>query len=224
MKKIYYLAFLLSSTLLFTACEKEKPVVKKQEEVYDWHNEKYQDFYSQYMRKAENAPLNFQSEDFQKILKLSNVPNNIYVKVNVYRRKPFDKTITATHLLKNKIDIIRYFDNLPHTEKYVICNDDSERDLFCLQEKSHPSMQVYFYILNEYRKLDYIEQVIMIHCHPFNNEKECYISDNLNHPYNIKYTIDFYNPKNFFYIMPYIENHFYQTTGNHLWQSSPNKN
>lgn len=43
-------------------------------------------------------------------------------------------------------------------------------------------------------------------------------------PNNISIYVNFNNPKHFFYIMDYVDKHFYNTLGIHLWQAVPKQN
>ncbi|UOO89218.1 hypothetical protein LVJ82_17520 [Vitreoscilla massiliensis] len=58
-------------------------------------------------------------------------------------------------------------------------------------------------------------------CSEVHHEKNCNVYNHLNAPYNVSLSIHFTDPQNFFYIMPYVEQHFYEVTGEHIWQTLP---
>ena len=57
---------------------------KKPEEVYDYRDERYQDFYSRYMRKTQQDHLIIRSQNIKEKLGIENIPDDVLARMNIY--------------------------------------------------------------------------------------------------------------------------------------------
>lgn len=226
------------TTFALIACEKEKPIAKKPEEVYDWHNQKYQDFFAQYMRKQTIAPntvnkdmgFSIDKKDFESSLGLTNLPNDLVVKIIVDRVKPEDNKLISNPPYKTKQELLDYFDAQSKTVSYLkdyakgLYHDCEIRyqvdNLICLRNDNF-SVD-YYYLPTQSKPIPHVNQVIKFYCHTAVNS--CSLTQRPAPPYNLDIWFNFEKPEYFFYIMPYADKHFYQTTGVHLWEDMPKKN
>ena len=208
MNYLKYLGIVLLPILLASCNDgKTKTIVKPAEEVYDYRDERYQDFYSRYMRKVKKHYLIFKPQDIQKKMNIEDVPNNVYGRMNVYRIDPIEKIEDSMNYFKYSKDVENYFNK-----------KSAANNIF-----SH--YLVYFYFPdNKYKKINNINYSINFSCNKMNDLRQCLLSNYPGGTYNINIDIHFTNPQNFFYIMPFIEQHFYDITGDHIWQTLPNKN
>ena len=230
MTHIKYLLIILLP-LLLAACSEhgegerasDNKAASSKEEVYDYRDERYQDFYSRYMRKTGKDYLSFDPKDIQEKLGLESVPEDSYGRIDIFRRESSDQKTPLRNFYKTSSDVVSTLNK--NGEKYTICEKKYQIDnLFCLQEIKFPEhSQNYYYLPNESTKISYINQPIVFYCMKLNGERKCKVSNYLNDPYNLNISIHFMNPKNFFYIMPFVEKHFYETTGEHIWQSLPKR-
>ena len=141
--------------------------------------------------------------------------------MDVSRTEPSEKIIPQINQLSTRAEILAFFNR--DGGKFKECEvEDQEEHFFCIEdEKLGLSSRKYIYIPNESIKLKHIDQPIKMKCSMFQDRKSCSIIDRFNYPYNARLTIHFTDIQNFFYIIPYIEQHFYETTGEHVWENAP---
>ena len=244
MNNFKYLLTLFLSLVLISCggnTEKQKSKAKKaQEEIYDYRDEQYQDFYSKYMRAiypydpdralalvtnlSKVRDLVFKPEEIKEKLGLQSIPDG-YGRGNMYfyRIAP-SETGSVINSMKTRDEILQFYNR--DGEKYMPCLEEYQEDnLFCLQSIQFPHhTQNYFYLPKESNKIDHIDQPISFYCGPLNDKKSCNLTSWPNYPYNLKISMYFTHPQNFFYIMPFVEQHFYEATGEHIWQNPVPKN
>ena len=212
--------FMLCLSVMLLACGKDADHQNKSN-AYDYRDERHQDFYSRYMRKTQQDYLIIESKNIREKLKLNDVPDNVLARMNVYRTEPTEKIIPKINQLSNRAEILAFFNRNGGTFKECVV-EDQEEHFFCIEdEKLGLSSRKYIYIPNESIKLKHIDQPIKMKCSMFQDRKSCSIIDRFNYPYNARLTIHFTDIQNFFYIIPYIEQHFYETTGEHVWENAP---
>ena len=218
-KPIQSLLMLCLSVMLL-ACGKDADHQNKSK-AYDYRDERHQDFYSRYMRKTQQDYLIIESKNIREKLQLNDVPDNVLARMNVSRTDPSEKIIPKINQLSNRAEILAFFNRNGGTFKECVV-EDQEEHFFCIEdEKLGLSSRKYIYIPNESIKLKHIDQPIKMKCSMFQYRKSCSIIDRFNYPYNARLTIHFTDIQNFFYIIPYIEQHFYETTGEHVWENAP---
>ena len=220
MNKFIQSLFILCLSVMLLACGKNANHQNKSN-VYDYRDERHQDFYSRYMRKTQQDYLIIESKNIREKLKLNDVPDEVLARMNVYRTEPTEKIIPKINQLSNRAEILAFFNRNGGTFKECVV-EDQEEHFFCIEdEKLGLSSRKYIYIPNESIKLKHIDQPIKMKCSMFQDRKSCSIIDRFNYPYNARLTIHFTDIQNFFYIIPYIEQHFYETTGEHVWENAP---
>ena len=212
--------FILSLSVMLLACGKDADHQNKSN-AYDYRDERHQDFYSRYMRKTQQDYLIIESKNIREKLQLNDVPDNVLARMNVYRTDPSEKIIPKINQLSDRAEILAFFNR--NGGKYEECKvEDQEEHFFCIEdEKLGLSSREYLYIPSESIKLEHIDQPISMKCSMFQDRQSCSIIDRFNYPYNARLTIHFTDIQNFFYLMPYIEQHFYETTGEHVWENAP---
>ena len=205
---------------MLLACGKDADHQNKSN-VYDYRNERHQDFYSRYMRKTQQDYLIIESKNIREKLKLNDVPDKVLARMNIYRTEPTEKIIPQINQLSTRAEILAFFNR--DGGKFKECEvEDQEKHFFCIEdEKLGLSSREYLYIPSESIKLKHIDQPIKMKCSMFQDRQSCSIIDRFNYPYNARLTIHFTDIQNFFYLMPYIEQHFYETTGEHVWENAP---
>ena len=223
MNYLKYLGIALLPILL-ASCndDKAKATAKPAEEVYDYRDERYQDFYSRYMRKTGKDYLILNPKNVQEELDLKSIPEGYgWGRVDISRINTFEKINNQVNNLQTKYDILKYYQERGHN--YVECDLElQESNFICLQNEQTPNLsRVYYYVPKESIKMDYIDQPISFSCVVSNGKKNCRLFHWLSVPYNLKLTMHFTNPQNFFYIVPYVEKHFFNATGEHIWQTLP---
>ena len=218
-KPILSLLMLCLSVMLL-ACGKDADHQNKNN-AYDYRDERYQDFYSRYMRKTQQDYLIIESKNIREKLKSEDVPDTVAARMDVSRTEPSEKIIPKINLLSNRAEILAFFNH--HGGKYEECKvEDQEDHFFCIEdEKLGLSSQKYIYIPSESIKLEHIDLPISMNCSMLYDRKKCSITKRFNYPYNARLTIHFTDIQNFFYLMPYIEQHFYETTGEHVLENAP---
>ncbi len=233
----FALCLLLFSTI---GCdnEKEQNSIKP---VYDFRDEKHQDFYSQLRRslaeKDENGKIppkkskqlndtnfsfNYDHEKVEKLLDLSNVPKTVRGRIVITRIKPDGNVKKTPNHFKDKKSIVDFFKNRKSVPiKYYDCPPEWEIDsLICLTEEDYPKPR-YFFVPNTSKKFDYINQDISMFCSPpLVKYHECKLLNNTDYPYNLDIWVKFDNPNNFFYVIQYIDTYIFNATGEHIWQTS----
>lgn len=223
--KIIYQYLIIIFCLGVSSCggDDKRPSASKKI-TYDFCDERYQDFYSRYMRKAKIDYLIVTSKNIRKKFEFEQMPDNVLARVNVKRVNPLEQKNLTINNLANKEEILAYYNRAE--EKFRPCNAIYEENhFFCIEDIKSPKWsQIYFYVPAESIKFEHINQVISMSCSEVNNEKNCSIYNHLNAPFNASLSIHFTNPQNFFYIMPYVEQHFYEITGEHAWQTLPKHN
>ena len=215
--------FMLCLSVMLLACGKDADHQNKSN-VYDYRDERHQDFYSRYMRKTQQDYLIIESKNIREKLKLNDVPDEVAARMDVSRTEPSEKIIPQINQLSNRAEILAFFNR--NGSKFEECEvNNQEEHFFCIEDKKLGlSSQRYIYIPSESIKLEHIDQPIKMKCSMVHDRKSCSIIDRFNYPYNAKLTIHFTDIQNFFYIIPYIEQHFFETTGEHVWQTLPKKN
>ena len=192
---------------------------KKPEEVYDYRDERYQDFYSRYMRKAQQDYLIIESKNIKEKLGIENIPDDVLARMNIYQANPQKAKNTPENNLQTQADVLKYRNR--NGDHYAPCGpENQEPHFFCVEDKKSPgSLRYYYYLPNESKKIAYIDQPLAITCHPDGGKKRCGMMNWTNDPVNLELTMYFTDPQNFFYIIPYAEKHFYDTMGEHIWQN-----
>ena len=192
---------------------------KKPEEVYDYRDERYQDFYSRYMRKAQKDYLIIESKNIKEKLGIENIPDDVLARMNIYQANPQIPKNRPENNLQTQADVLKYRNR--NGDHYAPCGpENQEPHFFCVEDKKSPgSLRYYYYLPNESKKIAYIDQPLAITCHPDGGKKRCGMMNWTNDPVNLELTMYFTDPQNFFYIIPYAEKHFYDTMGEHIWQN-----
>ena len=210
--------FMLCLSVMLLACGKDADHQNKSN-AYDYRDERHQDFYSRYMRKTQQDYLIIESKNIREKLKLNDVPDEVAARMDVSRTEPSEKIIPQINQLSNRAEILAFFNR--NGSKFEECEvNNQEEHFFCIEDKKLGlSSQRYIYIPSESIKLEHIDQPIKMKCSMVHDRKSCSIIDRFNYPYNAKLTIHFTDIQNFFYIIPYIEQHFFETTGEHVWQT-----
>ena len=212
--------FMLCLSVMLLACGKDADHQNKSN-AYDYRDERHQDFYSRYMRKTQQDYLIIESKNIREKLKLNDVPDGVVARMDVSRTEPSEKIIPQINQLSTRAEILAFFNR--DGGKFKECEvEDQEKHFFCIEdEKLGLSSREYLYIPSESIKLEHIDQPISMNCSMFQDRQSCSIIDRFNYPYNARLTIHFTDIQNFFYIIPYIEQHFYETTGEHVWENAP---
>ena len=212
--------FILSLSVMLLACGKNADHQNKSK-AYDYRDERHQDFYSRYMRKTQENHLIIESKNIREKLKLNDVPDEVAARMDVSRTEPSEKIIPQINQLSNRAEILAFYNR--NGGKFKECEvEDQEEHFFCIEdEKLGLSSRKYLYIPSKSIKLEHIDQPISMKCSMFQDRQSCSIIDRFNYPYNARLTIHFTDIQNFFYLMPYIEQHFYETTGEHVWENAP---
>ena len=213
-------SFILCLSVMLLACGKDADHQNKSN-AYDYRDERHQDFYSRYMRKTQENHLIIESKNIREKLKLNDVPDGVVARMDVSRTEPSEKIIPKINQISNRAEILAFFNR--NGGKFRECEvEDQEEHFFCIEdEKLGLSSREYFYIPSESIKLEHIDQPISMNCSMFQDRQSCSIIDRFNYPYNARLTIHFTDIQHFFYIIPYIEQHFYETTGEHVWENAP---
>lgn len=189
------------------------------EEVYDYRAERYQDFYSRYMRKTQQDHLIIRSQNIKEKLGIENIPDDVLARMNIYQANPQKAKNTPENNLQTQADVINFLNR--NGDHYAPCGpENQEPHFFCVDDKKSPgSLRYYYYLPNESKKMAYIDQSLSFTCHPDDGKKRCRMTNWTTDPVNLKLTMHFINPQNFFYIIPYAEKHFYDAMGEHIWQN-----
>ena len=217
-----HIKYLLISLLplLFSACGGGTGSgASSKEEVYDYSDERYQDFYSRYMRKTQQDHLIIESQKIKEEMGIGNIPDDVLARMNIYQANPQKAKNTPENNLQTQADVLKYHNQDGNT--YAPCRpENQEPHFFCVENTKSPgSLRLYYYLPNESKKMAYIDQSLSIYCHWLNGEKSCSMMNWTNDPVNLELTMHFTDPQNFFYIIPYAEKHFYDTMGEHIWQN-----
>ena len=212
--------FMLCLSVMLLACGKDADHRNKSN-AYDYRDERHQDFYSRYMRNAKQGSLSIDSQAIRAKLRATNVPDHVLGQLNVYRTDPNDKINSPLNQLKNRAEILAFYNR--DGDKFESCDArDQKEHFFCIEYKKIEAFnREYYYIPSESLKLQHIDQVIRMNCTVISNRESCNIIKRLDYPYNARLTIYFTDAQNFFYLMPYIEQHFYETTNEHVWENAP---
>ena len=212
--------FMLCLSVMLLACGKDADHQNKSN-AYDYRDERHQDFYSRYMRKTQQDYLIIESKNIREKLKSKDVPDTVAARMDVSRTEPSEKIIPQINQLSTRAEILAFFNR--NGGKYEECKvEDQEEHFFCIEdEKLGLSSREYLYIPSESIKLKHIDLPISMNCSMLYDRKKCSITKRFNYPYNARLTIHFTDIQNFFYLMPYIEQHFYETTGEHVWENAP---
>ena len=221
MKNIIRNLVVLCLMLMLIACgDSDSKNKSDSQKVYDYRDEHNQDFFSHYMRKTQKDYLIIESKNIREKLKLNDVPDEVAARMDVSRTEPSEKIIPQINQLSNRAEILAFYNR--NGGKYGMCKKENQEEHFiCIEdEKLGLFSREYFYIPSESIKLEHIDQPISMNCSMFQDRQSCSIIDRFNYPYNARLTIHFTDIQNFFYLMPYIEQHFYETTGEHVWENA----
>ena len=212
--------FILCLSVMLLACGKDADHQNKSN-VYDYRDERHQDFYSRYMRKTQQDYLIIESKNIREKLKSKDVPDTVAARMDVSRTEPSEKIIPQINQLSTRAEILAFFNR--DGGKFKECEvENQEKHFFCIEdEKLGLSSREYLYIPSESIRLKHIDLPISMNCSMLYDRKKCSITKRFNYPYNARLTIHFTDIQNFFYLMPYIEQHFYETTGEHVWENAP---
>ncbi|WLF84386.1 hypothetical protein [Moraxella sp. ZY210820] len=224
MNKIKLSLILAFLSLSLLACN-DKPKPTPTEEVYNFRNEKYQDFYSKLAREVERKKLNviMSNDGFEKpfdkkyindVLGLD-VKDDILFKLVVSRTNPKEHYVSPINFLSEKEEVLNFYYK---DKQYQECPKDYQVDgLLCI-DYLH-----YFYIPKySNNKANNIYQTLDFQCSEFQSGS-CRLFYYGSHQYNIKIFISFSDPQDFFRIISYVEEYIYQATGEHIWQTSLSK-
>lgn len=235
LKKLITLTFL---SLLLSACDnKGSHTSKKQEEVYDFRNEKYQDFYSRFMREVERRNLNaitpndsfdrpFTKKYINDVLGLD-IKDDILFKLSIGKTELYDERSDTFHSEKDVLSLYQKNDTqqiASNMSKYKICNGNIQvKDLYCLHDMQTGRVN-YYYFNRRSRKINYVDRDIDFYCHRVETQKsDCTLMYFFKTPYNLYIYIIFSNPNDFFHIIEYVEKYIHNVTGEHIWQTSLNQ-
>ena len=221
MNKPLQSSFILCLSVMLLACDKDADH-QNINKAYDYRDERHQDFYSRYMRKTQKDYLIIEPKDMREKLEVENIPDNALARMNLTKVEPSEKrNFLVDNNISNKNELLAFYNQKENN--YQPCTEEYREDnLFCLSDLQSPNSSfLYFYIPNESIKLKNINQVITFFCYKNPNEKKCSMFHSLNPPISVDLSIHFTDPQNFFYLMPYIEQHFYETTGEHVWENAP---
>ena len=212
--------FMLCLSVMLLACDKDADHQNKSK-AYDYRDERHQDFYSRYMRKTQKDYLIIKSRDMHEKLGVENIPENALARMNLTRVNPAEQKNSSVNNIQSKAELLALYNQ--NGNKYQPCAEkDEEENFFCLSSLKFPNRSFkYFYIPSESIKIKHIAQVISFSCSMIEGEKRCIIFNDFNSPFNLSLSIHFTDIQNFFYLIPYIEQHFYETTGEHVWENAP---
>ena len=160
---------------------------KKPEEVYDYRDERYQDFYSRYMRKTQQDHLIIRSQNIKEKLGIENIPDDVLARMNIYQANPQIPKNRPENNLQTQADVLKYRNR--NGDHYAPCGPENQEPyFFCVEDKKSPgSLRYYYYLPNESKKMAYIDQSLAISCHWLNGKKSCsmmnyYTNDPVNLP------------------------------------------
>ena len=226
MKNIIRNLVVLCLMLMLIACgDSDSKNKSDSQKGYDYHDERNQDFYSRYMRKTGKDYFIAEPKKIREKLKLGEIPDSALARINLTRVERSEKrNFLVNNNISNKNELLIFYNQ--NEIKYQPCTEEYKEDnLFCLSDLQSPNSSfIYFYIPNDSIKLKNINQIITFFCYKNPNEKNCTMFHSLNPPISVDLSVHFTDPQNFFYLIPYIEQHFYETTGEHVWQTLPKKN
>ena len=125
--------FMLCLSVMLLACGKDADHQNKSN-VYDYRDERHQDFYSRYMRKTQQDYLIIESKNIREKLKLNDVPDKVLAIMNIYRTEPTEKIIPQINQLKNQDEILAFFNSNGGKFKECIV-EDQEEHFFCIEDE-----------------------------------------------------------------------------------------
>ncbi|UOO89217.1 hypothetical protein LVJ82_17515 [Vitreoscilla massiliensis] len=122
MKNPLHCLLVLSLATTITACDSGSAgkAKKDAEEVYDYRNERYQDFYSRYMRKTKIDYLIITPQVIRKKLGLDPTPDDVFARVDIERVKPSEQKTLIINNLNNQEEILAYYNRNGTT--FAPCN------------------------------------------------------------------------------------------------------
>lgn len=214
---------LLNDRLRRTQAPSSVPDVPK----YDFRDKQYQDFYSRFMRaqsisSGDHIDYGFTKEVIEETLGIEIEEfSSIQGRLNISRIDPNPSYIRRDNHLSSSNDLLALYKRVDNLSDFEDCQTDIQiNGLFCLKERSFNTVE-YFYFPDSNQKIPHINQSINFHCEKsLNNTTGCKLTNLPDYPYNLNIWIYFRNPKHFFYIISYVESYLYQTTGEHIWQTS----
>ncbi len=240
MKKVMIVLICVITALGINSYQSNKKRKAIEQQKYDFRNEKYQDFYSiqsrklykgfdKYQRKVINKMWDWKLryEDVLRYTQQFDIenPHNIPQGwLDVRRIAPEnDKIYRDSNHFTKKTDILTYYQKRLNGE-YIIKPCDTREEvpnLICLNINNRGPK--YFYLPNTSKKYPFIEQSITFFCDAGSKpvtRRACTLFNYPDKPLNIDIGIEFTDPNNFFYILPYVENLLFNATGEHIWQTS----
>lgn len=247
MKK--FIALTLLSLSLLSCDDKSTSMPKKQEEVYDFRNEKYQDFYSKFAREVDRrSDLNahvendsfaksFDKEYINKVLGLD-LKEDIVFKLHIVRVEldSYNELYNTSNHFADENDVWEAKKQSRYRKyiKYRICSDDFQIEgLFCLagsfdgNAEKHGTEYHYYYLPKKSTKIiPHVNQSIKFQCENIDSAHgeyiRCILYNYPDQPYNLDINIYFSeNPENFFHMIEYVEKYIHNITGEHIWQNLP---
>lgn len=234
---------LVGACLLLTACEKTPPPPAQPSEEYHFGNKKYQDFFSQYLRAAAQQDprsidykysqyeRSYRAEYIQEHLGMTPKNPNLLFKLIVSRTDPNNKKVGMPNKYIDTQDVLSGIPTRTD-RKRVPCNSEPPplEGMFCFQEYLSESNRIfptptYVYLPHEkgMKKIPHINQSIDFYC-DLPPLRHCRLFEYPSYPYNLEILIDFTKPSDFFEIIQIVEQHFYQTTGVHIWERPLKRN
>ena len=224
MKSIKLICAIIFSFFLFSCTEKQEnkaqhpepapaPVVHHEKKQ---NNEQMQDIYSKYMQTTPVDYVIFNSDEIRKTLGKQTIPDGIYGKIYIERIETRQQGIFDT--FTSKEEIINYYDS-KFSDKP--CKENNVQGLICFKNSI---AYRYFYLPNIDKDLSKERNFPSFLFSCGTSHLNCKSIPILSSPpYNIGVSIHFNHPKNIFYVLDYIDQHFYNTLGVYLWQPLPKK-
>ncbi|UOP04043.1 hypothetical protein [Conchiformibius kuhniae] len=216
MKTIKLVCAIIFSFFLFS-CKDNKDKHREPVPVaYDYNDEKNQDVYSKYMRAAKVDWIIFDSDKIRKTLGKQTIPDDIYGKIYIEKIEIRYQGILDN--FRSKEEVVQYY-GAKFSDKP--CEKNNVQGLVCFEDNM---AYRYYYLPNIEYDLSGESKFpsFLFSCgRTYSNCVGSQIFSRI--PYNISIDIHFNNPSHIFYILDYVDKHFYDTLGVHLWQPLPNK-
>lgn len=186
--------------------------------VYDYRDEKNQDAYSRYRRANKVDWVIFNSDEIRKTLDKQTIPDGIHGKMYIEKIEARRQRTLDTFTSKEEV-INRHYSRF----QGKLCEQNNVQGLICIENNMGRS---YYYLPNVNKELAKKRKFpsFIFSCDKEHNPNCRVIQILSSEPYNIGLSIHFNNPQNIFYILDYVDKHFYDTLGIHLWQAVPKQN
>ena len=221
--KTVKLLYLATFSLCLLACT-ENPENKAQYPAPVVHhekkqnNEQMQDIYSKYMQTTPVDYVIFNSDEIRKTLGKQTIPDGIHGKMYIEKIEArYQRTLDT---LTSKEEVINR-----HYSRFQgkLCEQNNVQGLICIE---YNMGYQYYYLPNVNKELAKKRKFpsFIFSCDKEHNPNCRVIQILSSEPYNISVSIHFNNPQNIFTILDYVDKHFYNTLGIHLWQPVPKQN